>query len=274
MGGPLGPPRRDSGVPRRGHAARERVALLPGGPGGDRAQPRPAALDRRAVRRVHGVGGAVRDCRAAAHRRLPLPLPRDARARGRGAVLVHLPRGCGADPVRRVHDRGCVRGDRPRRRVRQRRADPRRGGRGSRARPRRYQRGPGRARHRRYGRGGLPVRDAAPASPARGAPQPLHGHPRCDRGSPRGLPAHGCLVRDPGLLARRARDALPRQLAGRARSRLGERPGGALADRGAEARPGADAGAGGGAHARPNAAPEPEPVPERPASRKRRRKKP
>ena len=101
----------------------------------------------------------------------------------------------------------------------------------------------------------------------------VHGHPRRDRGRPRGVPAHGRLVRDPGVLARRARDALPRQLAGRARAGLGERRGRAVADRGAAARPRADAGQEEEPTLDPTP-PEPEPVPERPASRKRRRRSP
>ena len=132
-------------------------------------------------------------------------------------------------------------------------------------------------------RNGVPVRDAASPRPPRRPAEPVHGHPgRGDRRAARASDRAARAGDHRGLLAGRARRALPGQLARWTRSGLGDGRSGALAHRRSAARSRAAArgragtgrvaarAAGAGEEPEPS---EPEPVPERPSSRKRRRKR-
>ena len=128
VGGPLGPPRGDRGVPGRRHAARERDALLPEGPQGDRA-----ATPTSCSRSTSSSGAYLASAVLAAHRRRCCcsgsSSTCSARLGARGGGVPHwfVYLVIGAPVVYAVSRRSvCLRGDRHRGRVRQSGdADPR-----------------------------------------------------------------------------------------------------------------------------------------------------
>ena len=203
---------------RAGHRLSGRAGRRPRRPGHDRRQGEPA-LDRH--------GPARHRDRAAGVRAL-LPVPGDPLP---PAAPGH--RGP-ADPARPGAARGCL-DPRPGRsrldRVGLHRVgrDRGRGGGGARGEPaRRPQRRRSRGGRRwDAGAGALP-RAREPQRHAIGNPEPLHGNHRDHHGGAAGAAADTPADR-PDLLARRAGGALPRPLARRARTGLGERRGGAVA---------------------------------------------